>query len=132
MKTHIGLNVTDIKKTVDFYNTFFGEPAVKVKPDYAKYELESADLVISFIQQPNKVSPYTAHFGFRVEDVAALNQKLQMAIKNDIVHLEEMGTGCCYAKQDKFWVKDPDGYEWEVYTFLKDIEENEPQQACCD
>jgi hypothetical protein len=27
----------------------------------------------------------------------------------------------CYAKQDKFWVKDaPDGESWEFYTVLED------------
>lgn len=131
MRTHIGLNVTDITETVKFYNAFFDQKATKVKPDYAKYELEEAGLVISFIQQPEKVDPRFAHFGFRVADAAQLNKRLESAIKNDIVHLEEMGTGCCYARQDKFWVKDPDGYEWEVYTFLEDIEEHEPQAACC-
>ena len=27
---------------------------------------------------------------------------------------EEMGTDCCYANQDKFWVTDPDGIEWVI------------------
>lgn len=131
MKTHIGLNVTNIPETVKFYNSFFGQEANKVKPDYAKYELEEAGLVISFIEKPGNVDPSFAHFGFRVDSTAQLNKRLEAAIKNEIVHLEEMGTGCCYARQDKFWVKDPDGYKWEIYTFLEDIEENEPQTACC-
>ena len=31
-----------------------------------------------------------------------------------------MQTSCCYALQDKAWVNDPDGNEWEVFTVLKD------------
>ena len=52
--------------------------------------------------------------------------------------LEEMDINCCYATQDKFWVTDPDGYQWEVYFFHQDAEFNAPKYstnsnngACC-
>jgi hypothetical protein len=32
------------------------------------------------------------------------------------------GTTCCYAKADKYWVKDADGIPWEMYTLLADVE----------
>ena len=36
---------------------------------------------------------------------------------------EEMGTDCCYANEDKFWVRDPDGIEWEIYHLNYDLED---------
>lgn len=33
---------------------------------------------------------------------------------------DEMQTNCCYAKQDKTWVHNPDGNEWEVFVVLED------------
>ena len=36
---------------------------------------------------------------------------------------EEMGVNCCHANQDKFWVQDPDGVEWEVYHLNYDLED---------
>lgn len=33
---------------------------------------------------------------------------------------EEMNTTCCYAIQDKFWVTDPDGNEWEFFFTKED------------
>ena len=27
-----------------------------------------------------------------------------------------MDTTCCYARQDKIWVRDPDGTPWEVFV----------------
>jgi hypothetical protein len=36
---------------------------------------------------------------------------------------------CCYAKGDKFWVRDADGVPWEMYTLLADVE---PQTAADD
>lgn len=37
-----------------------------------------------------------------------------------LVTRDEMDTNCCYARQDKTWVHDPDGYEWEVFVVLED------------
>jgi len=39
---------------------------------------------------------------------------------------EEMGVNCCHANQDKFWVQDPDGVEWEVYHLNYDLEDEGP------
>ena len=36
---------------------------------------------------------------------------------------EEIGVNCCHANQDKFWVQDPDGVEWEVYHLNHDLED---------
>jgi len=35
-----------------------------------------------------------------------------------------MAVNCCHANQDKFWVRDPDGVEWEVYVLNHDLEED--------
>ena len=37
-----------------------------------------------------------------------------------LITRDEMQTDCCYATQDKTWVKDPDGNEWEVFVVLQD------------
>jgi hypothetical protein len=48
---------------------------------------------------------------------------------------DERDTTCCYARQDKFWVKDaPDGESWEFYTVLEDSATfygEDAGQACC-
>ncbi|WP_421764045.1 ArsI/CadI family heavy metal resistance metalloenzyme [Ekhidna sp.] len=132
-RTHISLFVSDISETVQFYDKFFNEGAAKVKEDYAKYELDAPALTISFIQNPKKVNAEIGHFGIQVKTKEELNDKLNLARGQKLVQLEEAETACCYAIQDKFWVNDPDGYEWEVYHFLGDLEEKEEKQAaaCC-
>jgi len=48
--------------------------------------------------------------------------------------LDEQGTACCYAVQDKVWVQDPDGAPWELYTVLADIPEDSGLRgdgSCC-
>ena len=118
-KFHIGLNVSDIEKTTAFYKKLFGQEPVKEETGYSKFELENPGLVISFIESDNQ-SPSFGHLGIRVNSEEELAQKKSEVEKLLKIELEEKNTSCCYAVQNKFWVKDPDGYEWEVYHFLKD------------
>ena len=46
-----------------------------------------------------------------------------------------MDTNCCYANQNKTWVTDPDGNEWEAFVVLRDNlpeeEASAENEACC-
>ena len=46
-----------------------------------------------------------------------------------LITRDEMQTNCCYATQDKTWVRDPDGNEWEAFVVLQD---NLPETAACE
>jgi hypothetical protein len=51
-----------------------------------------------------------------------------------LVTRDEMQTSCCYAVQDKTWVRDPDGNEWEAFVVLEDnLPEvaNAGESSCC-
>ena len=136
-RMHVSLYVSNIARTVDFYTTFFGQEATKVKPGYAKFMLDKPSLIISFVENPGRVQSNFGHLGFQVETVGELEEKLAVAREKNLVAKEEMGTNCCYAKQDKYWVTDPDGVQWEVYYFHEDAEFNDPHyetqaaEACC-
>ncbi len=132
-KFHIGMHVSDIQKTVDFYQHLFGAQPVKQKDDYAKFELDNPGLVISFIESPGKVGHQFGHLGIRVNSQEELESKKKDVSNYLQITLQEEATNCCYAIQNKFWVNDPDGYEWEVYHFLEDVE-NKPKYSvasCC-
>ena len=137
MKMHISLYVKDIDKTVEFYNKFFEQDAAKVKEDYAKYDLDNPGLIISFVKNESRVNPDYGHLGFVVESLEQVKDKMEKVKQNGLEVLEEFGTNCCYANQDKFWVTDPDGNQWEVYSFNSDVEFNDPKyaeesaSACC-
>jgi len=128
-RMHVSFYVKDIEKTVDFYSRFFGKEAEKIKTDYAKFILEKPALIISFVQSPGRVNSHFGHLGIQVESQQELEQKLAMAQEKGLAIKEEMGTNCCYAQQDKFWVSDPDGLQWEVYYFHKDVEFNDPRYS---
>ncbi len=126
-RMHTSFYVSDIEKTVAFYNTFFGQEPTKVRPFYAKYILDSPSLIISFIESPDKVNANFGHIGIQVETQDEMYRRFFEAKTRDLELVEEIGVSCCYAKQDKFWVSDPDGIEWEIYYFHEDAEFNHPR-----
>lgn len=134
LKFHLSLFVSDIGKTIDFYQILFGLAPIKIESDYAKFELDNPGLVISFIQKPDAVRQDFGHLGFRVESEEALATKKKTLSAKMAIGIEEEKTTCCYAIQDKFWVNDPDGYEWEVYYFIEDVKGSQKKGvsvACC-
>ncbi len=136
-RMHVSFYISDLQRTIEFYTRFFGQEPAKVKTGYVKYVLEKPSLIISFIENKERIQPHFGHLGFQVETVEELNIRLWEAKKNNLVVREEKETTCCYAKQDKFWVNDPDGVQWEVYYFHEDAEFNDPyykneeKSACC-
>ena len=128
---HISLNVSDLPRSTDFYRRFFGE-AKKLKPGYAKFV--SADPEIHLALQPGAVSGAGAlsHLGIRVDSPARVHEWKASLEGRGLSTEEEKREACCYALQEKFWVSDPDGNRWEVYTVLEDIEQKaDAATTCC-
>ena len=131
---HVSLNVSDLSKSVAFYKGLFGEPA-KLKADYAKFV--SANPEVHLALQPGidakAGSGPLSHLGIRVDSSEEVRRWRTDLKARGIVSEEEKLETCCYAKQDKFWLSDPDGNRWEVYTVLEDVAEvsREAQTACC-
>ena len=136
-RMHVSLYVSNLEASLKFYTAFFGMEPVKVKPFYGKYVLESPSLIISFVENAERVQSNFGHLGFQVETREEMDSRLAIAREHNLVSKEEIGTACCYAVQDKFWATDPDGVQWEVYYFHEDAEFNDPHyelqdtSACC-
>jgi catechol 2,3-dioxygenase-like lactoylglutathione lyase family enzyme len=127
-KPHIALNVRDVEASVEFYRKLFGIQPMKHRPGYAKFDVENPSLNLSLNQ--NTVSSHGAlsHLGIQVgstDEVIALKQQWEAA---GLTTQDEMKTNCCYAIQDKTWVTDPDGNQWEAFVVLED---NTGQTTTC-
>jgi len=132
-KSHISLYVSDIEASSTFYTAFLGQAPVKTKTTYAKFELSEPALVLSLVQNPARVQSQFGHLGLVVESTEQVNDWMEAAKTRGLdIALVETGTRCCYALQDKFWVKDPDGVQWEVYTFHADSEWNDPNYTASE
>ncbi|MDQ3489569.1 MAG: glyoxalase/bleomycin resistance/dioxygenase family protein, partial [Acidobacteriota bacterium] len=44
MKTHLSINVTNVKDSINFYTVMFGVEPVKVRADYAKFDIDNPRL----------------------------------------------------------------------------------------
>ncbi|HEV3119683.1 MAG TPA: ArsI/CadI family heavy metal resistance metalloenzyme [Gemmataceae bacterium] len=121
-RCHISLNVSDLARAVDFYRVLFGREPAKRRPDYAKFELADPPLVLSL--EPNRHAAGGAlnHLGFRLPDSETLVQFQQRLEAAGIHSQREEGVECCYARQTKFWVTDPDRNLWEFYVLEEDID----------
>ena len=130
---HISLKVSDLEKSVDFYRRLFGEPQ-KLKPDYAKFVGEEPEIHLAL--QPTLLPHRTAdgalsHLGIRVDSTEEVRRRRDGLRERGILSEEEVREDCCYALQDKFWLSDPDGNRWEIYTVIRDSEELPASAAAC-
>jgi catechol 2,3-dioxygenase-like lactoylglutathione lyase family enzyme len=122
-KVHIHLHVSDLARSRAFYEAFFEAPPVKVRPGYVKF-LPAQWPVNLALSEAGVVPARGAggHFGIQVDTPAAVRRELARVRAAGLSVREELGVDCCYANQDKFWVTDPDGVEWEVYHLNHDLE----------
>ena len=133
LKAHLSINVRNVEKSVGFYEKMFGIRPLKVRPGYAKFDVQVPPLNFALNEVANLEMPGAlSHMGVQVagtEDVLAVRERWAEA---GLITRDEMDTNCCYAKQDKTWVHDPDGNEWEVFTVLEDnLQETMNASGCC-
>ena len=129
LKAHIALNVTSVDASVDFYTRLFGIKPLKIRPGYAKFDVQNPPLNLSLNEGLRPGGGALSHMGLQVattDDVRAIRNRWET---EGLSPRDEMQTSCCYALQDKAWVRDPDGNEWEVFTVLADVEES--NNSCC-
>jgi catechol 2,3-dioxygenase-like lactoylglutathione lyase family enzyme len=122
VRFHLSLNVSDLARSVAFYRTLFGVEPAKLRHDYAKFEVADPPLVMSLEPTPRGAGGALNHLGFRMPDSAGLVAMQRRLEEAGVRSQREEGVECCYARQTKFWVHDPDGTLWEVYTLDEDIE----------
>jgi catechol 2,3-dioxygenase-like lactoylglutathione lyase family enzyme len=133
-KAHVSLNVKNVEASVAFYQKLFGIKPTKVRTGYAKFDVQNPLLNLALNEFPYNERGALSHLGIQVastEDVLATKSRWE---EIGLLTRDEMQTNCCYGLQDKTWVSDPDGNEWEVFVVLEDnLAENtlQSQQASC-
>src|SRR5882672_3977002 len=106
-KVHLHMHVSDLAKSRAGY--------VKFLPDWAPVNL-------ALSAGGTAAEGTVNHVGVQVDAVDTVMSHLARVKAAGLPVREEMGVNCCHANQDKFWVTDPDGVEWEVYHLNYDLE----------
>ncbi len=119
-RVQLALNVNDIDQAVSFYTALFGTEPAKRRPGYANFAIAEPPLKLVLLENPGQGGTLN-HLGVEVEDTAAVEAEQARLADAGLAAVDERDTTCCYARQDKFWVKGaPGGERWEIYTVLAD------------
>jgi catechol 2,3-dioxygenase-like lactoylglutathione lyase family enzyme len=128
LKAHLALNVRSVERSLEFYRRMLGLEPSKVRPGYAKFDVQNPPLNLTLNEVPFTERGALSHLGIQLattEDVLSMRRNWMDA---GLDTRDEMATNCCYAVQDKTWVRDPDGNEWEAFVVLED---NLPTTTMC-
>jgi catechol 2,3-dioxygenase-like lactoylglutathione lyase family enzyme len=125
--------VSDLEGSVAFYAKLFGTEPAKRRPGYANFAIEEPPLKLVLIEGEAGQPTVMDHLGVEVfsgEEVTAATARLADA---GLVTLTENDTSCCYALQDKVWVRGPGEEPWEVYVVKGDADNltKAADSACC-
>jgi catechol 2,3-dioxygenase-like lactoylglutathione lyase family enzyme len=128
LKAHLALNVKNVERSTEFYKKMLGIEPSKVRKGYAKFNVENPPLNLTLNEVAFKERGALSHLGIQVASTDDVLTMRETWADNGLVTRDEMQTNCCYALQDKTWVHDPDGNEWEVFVVLED---NLTETAAC-
>ena len=119
-RVQLALNVDDLGESIAFYSKLFGKGPAKVKPGYANFAIAEPPLKLVLLENAGQGGSLN-HLGVEVADTDAVEAEQARLAEAGLAAVEERDTTCCYARQDKFWVKGaPNGERWEIYTVLDD------------
>lgn len=133
---HVNINVTDLQKSVDFYNTLFASEPTVLKNDYAKWMLDDPQINFA-ISQSDRASGIN-HVGLQADTAAELGEIQDRLRAADQHTLDQPEAECCYAKSTKTWVRDPDQVAWETFVthgqithYGSDVAPQSDESRCC-
>lgn len=129
VKAHLALNVRNVESSIEFYKKLFGIEPSKVRTGYAKFDVQHPPLNLTLNQNAFTERGALSHLGIQVASTSVVMAIRENWIEAGLITRDEMQTRCCYALQDKTWVRDPDGNEWEVFVVLED---NLAETAPCE
>jgi len=119
-RLHIHIKTNNLDQSVAFYTAMFGEAPSKLESDYAKWLLDDPRANVSLSTHSGE--PGIDHAGVSIESREELDGVADRLRQTGASLLAEEETTCCYAKSNKFWVRDPQGAVWELFQTFGESE----------
>lgn len=122
-RVQLALRVSDLEASVGFYRSLFGVEPAKRRPGYANFAIAEPPLKLVLIEGEAGQPTVLDHLGVEVETA---DEVLEATARLSALGMDtavENDTTCCYALQDKVWVRGPGAEPWEVYTVKADAPE---------
>jgi catechol 2,3-dioxygenase-like lactoylglutathione lyase family enzyme len=142
-RVQLALNVSDLDAAVDFYTRLFGAEPAKLRSGYANFVIRDPPLKLVLLENTRArergIAGALNHLGVEVESTAEVASAQSRLAGRGLSVATEDNVTCCYARQDKVLVEDPDSRPWEIYTVIADAEMSAgalrtvaaPGEQCC-
>lgn len=132
-RVQLALRVSDLEASVAFYSKLFDTEPTKRRPGYANFAVENPPLKLVLLEGEPDQPTVMDHLGVEVSSTDEVNAATRRLTESGLITLEENSTECCYALQDKVWVRGPGNEPWEVYTVKADSDrlDKVAESACC-
>ena len=132
-RVQLALRVSDLEGSIAFYAKLFDTEPAKRRPGYANFAIENPPLKLVLLEGEPDQPTVMDHLGVEVFSTDEVNAATGRLTDAGLITLAEDDTECCYALQDKVWVRGPGDEPWEVYTVKADSPQLEKavESACC-
>ncbi|MFI7076134.1 ArsI/CadI family heavy metal resistance metalloenzyme [Micromonospora sp. NPDC049903] len=128
-RVQLALRVSDLEGSVAFYSKLFSVEPAKRRPGYANFAVQNPPMKLVLLEGEPGQPTVMDHLGVEVSTTEEVNAATQRLTESGLITLEENSTECCYALQDKVWVRGPGDEPWEVYTVKADSDHLEKTTA---
>ena len=125
-RVQLALNVADLDASIAFYTKLFGTEPAKIREGYANFAIADPPLKLVLFTGAGEPGSLN-HIGVEVDDVQAVAAMIELANELGLQQEIQQDVSCCFAVQDKTWVKGPDN-DWEFYYVKADA----PSMSCGD
>lgn len=123
IRTYINITVTDLEKSVDFYQTLFGKKASKLREEYAHFAYDTPPIFLSLTTKQNEpATTNNLEFGFEVPTQFVFEEWHTRLVNSGLDYYEPQQAECCYSESRKLYFRDPEGNSWGI--FLHSGEDN--------
>jgi catechol 2,3-dioxygenase-like lactoylglutathione lyase family enzyme len=115
-RVQLALNVADLDASIEFYTKLFQTEPAKIREGYANFAIADPPLkliLFTGMGEPGSLN----HIGVEVEDAHSVQTMISRANDLGLDQMIQEDVSCCFAVQDKTWVKGPEN-DWEIY-FVK-------------
>lgn len=133
---HVHVSVKSLPESIGFYSRLFGAEPTLTRPDYAKWMLDDPRVNFAISERGHEAG--INHLGLQVDTGEELDALRSQAEAAELGAVDDRGAACCYAKSDKYWVRDPQGIAWETFhslgaipIFGEDAPAARADAACC-
>ena len=120
MRLQLALNVRDMDAAVEFYSKMFGVEPHKRRPGYANFAIEAPPLKLVLFESPDGEERLN-HLGVEVFEDAEVSRAVARVRDCGLEHSLEKDVTCCHARQNKVWLREPEGLRWEWYRVVEDV-----------